>query len=151
MENLEIRTRQIVEEIIENYEELFLVDILIKGNVGNQKVLIFIDGDDGLNIDQCSKVSREVGAVLEEEDLIQGKYSLEVSSPGLDHPIKLKRQYKKNIGRQFEVEKLDGEVVSGELIKVNEDTLVLKTKGEQKEELMSFNEINQSKIEVSFK
>ena len=60
---------------------------LLRGNVGNQKVLVLIDGDEGVNIDDCSKISRKVGPILEEGDFMPGKYLLEVSSPGLDHPL----------------------------------------------------------------
>lgn len=149
MENLEKKIREIVETVIREDEQLFLVDVLLKGNQGTQKVLIFIDCDSGVNIDQCGKVSRELAVILEEEELISGKYFLEVSSPGLDHPIKLKRQYIKNEGRGLEVETLDGQKISGKLIQVLEDQIVLKTK--EKEEIMKFSEISQSKIEVSFK
>lgn len=149
MENLEKQIGEIVEKIIATDSDLFLVDVLVKGNQGSQKVLVFIDGDKGLNIDHCGRVSRELGSVLEEEDLISGKYFLEVSSPGLDHPIKLKRQYSKNEGRGLEVETLEGEKINGKLIQVLEEQIILKTKNEEK--TMRFSEINQSKIEVSFK
>ena len=146
------RLRKIVEEVVGSDPTLFVVDFFLKGTSGNQKLLIIIDGDNGVNIDHCSMVSRKVGAILEEEDLISGKYFLEVSSPGLDHPIKLRRQYEKNVGRQLNVEKNDGEIVSGKLLKVESDTLILETSnGEKKERHMNFDEINQSKIEVSFK
>ncbi len=146
------RLRNIVEEVVGSDPTLFLVDFMVKGTPGNQKLLIIIDGDNGVNIDHCSMVNRKVGAILEEEDLISGKYFLEVSSPGLDHPIKLKRQYEKNAGRQLNVEKNDGEIVSGKLLKVDNNALILETSDEaEKERLMNFDEINQSKIEVSFK
>ncbi len=149
MEDLEKRIGEISEKAIEFDPKLFLVDIKIKGNVGNQKVLVFVDGDDGIDIDKCSVVSRSIGAVLEEEDLIKGKYSLEVSSPGLDHPIKLKRQYKKNEGRSLQIETVEGEKIEGKLMEVGADDLTLETNG--KERSLSFSEINQSKIVVSFK
>ncbi len=146
------RLKEIVGEVIESDPSLFLVDVVVKGGVGNQKLLIIIDGDNGVSIDHCSMISRKVGAILEEEDLFPGKYFLEVSSPGLDHPIKLTRQYEKNVGRQLSVEKKDGEIVKGKLLKVESDTLILETSDKvEKERLMNFEEINQSKIEVSFK
>lgn len=152
MEKLENRIKEIAEEAIEDNPALFLVDVLIKGSNGNQKLLLFVDGDNGVTIDDCSRISRRVGSVLEEEDLIAGKYFLEVSSPGLDHPIKLKRQYQNNIGRKLEVKKLDGEIVKGKLLNVGSEDITLEIISKEKEErLMSFKEINQSKIEVSFK
>jgi len=152
MEKLEQEIRNIIEEFITDNPELFLVDVLLKGAVGNQKLLIFIDGDNGVSIDHCSKLSRKVGAALEEKELIEGKYFLEVSSPGLDHPIILKRQYEKNVGRRLEIEGEDGRKIKGKLVKVDGDSIVLETDDKVENELvMSFNEIIQSKIEVSFK
>lgn len=149
MEGIEKRIQSIAEKVIEADQKLFLVDVRVKGNVGNQKVLIFIDNDEGLSIDECSSVNRQVGKILEEEDFMPGKYFLEVSSPGLDHPIKLSRQYKKNKGRQLEVETLDGEKLTGKLLDVDETTIVLDTQDEKKK--IDFEEINQSKIVVAFK
>ena len=149
MEKLEKTIADITEKIIENDQQFFLVDVLIKGNERNQKVLIFIDSDEGVNIDQCGKVNRELGLILEEEDLMGTKYFLEVSSPGLDHPIKLKRQYKKNEGRGLEVETSDGGKIKGKLFQVFEESIVLKTLDD--EIVINYSEINQSKIEVSFK
>ncbi|MEP5613711.1 MAG: ribosome maturation factor RimP [Cyclobacteriaceae bacterium] len=152
MEKLEQEIRDIIEEFIQENPELFLVDVLLKGNIGNQKLLIFIDGDNGVSIDHCSKLSRRVGAVLEEKELIEGKYFLEVSSPGLDHPIKLIRQYHRNVDRRLEVEGKDGNKIIGKLVKVDGDQIILETDDKTNNQLvMSFNEIIQSKIEVSFK
>lgn len=139
----------IVEEALSEDSSQFLVDVVLKGNVGNQKLIVLIDGDQGITIDACAKVSRAVGLTLEEINLIDGKYTLEVSSPGLDHPIKLPRQYTKNIERGLEVEFNSGEKVNGKLKKVSDDGIVIQTKKEEK--TFSFSEINQSKIEVSFK
>ncbi|MEQ9401987.1 MAG: ribosome maturation factor RimP [Cyclobacteriaceae bacterium] len=149
MENLEKRIADIANEIIGFDQKLFLVDVIVKGNVGNQKVLVLIDGDEGVNIDDCSKISREIGPILEEGDFMPGKYLLEVSSPGLDHPIRLMRQYKKNVGRKVEVETLEGEKIKGEIVIVENETITLKMEKEVRN--IRFSEINQSKIEVSFK
>ena len=134
---------------IADIPELFLVDVKIKGNTGNQKVLIFIDGDNGISIDQCSKVSRAVGAEIEELELIDGKYTLEVSSPGLDFPITLHRQYVKNVGRGLMVETNDGEQIMGDLKSVDEEKITLSSKKEERQ--ISIKEIKQSKVIVSFK
>lgn len=144
---VEDKIKEIVEQAIAEEGDLFLVDVKIKGNSGNQKVIVFIDGDNGISIDQCSKVSRFLGGEIEETDLIEGKYTLEVSSPGLDFPITLHRQYLKNVGRSLSVELVEGEKVEGELIEVKSDSIVL---GKDDREL-AFKEIKQSKVIVSFK
>ena len=145
----EKRIRELTETALAAFEDLFLVDVKVKGNTGNQKVLIFIDGDNGISIDQCSKISRQVGNEMEEEELFSGKYTLEVSSPGLDFPINLHRQYAKNVGRELEVEMMDGEKLDGELSDVNNEVIVLSIKGEGRS--LKFEEIKQSKVKVSFK
>ena len=66
-------------------------------------VQVFIDTDAGVKIEQCAEASRELNRVLENAQLVDGAFRLEVSSPGLDRPLKLLRQYKKNIGREFNV------------------------------------------------
>lgn len=134
--------------MIEN-ESIFLVDIIVKGNSGNQKVVVLLDGDEGISIDECSRISRSVGNSIEEEELIGGKYILEVSSPGLDHPLKLHRQYVNNQGRTLSIETTEGEKIEGELKQVTDDSIVVEVKKEDR--TMSFKEISQSKVVVSFK
>ena len=99
-----------VEEIVQNElpdESVFIVDLQITGT-NILKVAITLDGDQGISIDQCASVSRKVGFILEEDNLIDQKFNLEVSSPGIDQPLKLKRQYKGNVGRRVEVLLEDG-------------------------------------------
>lgn len=137
------------EKAISESDELFIVDVKVKGNSGNQKVLVFVDGDNGISIDACSKISRMVGAEMEEEDFMPGKYTLEVSSPGLDYPLTLHRQYVKNVGRSLVVETLEGTNIEGELLKVGKDEIFLKGPAEKRS--IKFEEIKQSKVKVSFK
>ena len=79
---------------------------------------------------------------------MEGKYTLEVSSPGLDFPISLHRQYVKNIGRNLELETIAGEKIEGELIEVTESSILVKSKSERS---FLLDEIKQSKVKVSFK
>ncbi|MFT6882250.1 MAG: ribosome maturation factor RimP, partial [Marinoscillum sp.] len=67
-ETLENKIEVMVSEIIADDADLFLVKVVLKGNVGNQKLIILLDGDSGVNIDQCSKVSRKLAAMLEEKE-----------------------------------------------------------------------------------
>lgn len=101
----ESRITQAVKEILEQKgdETLFLVDLVVSSAKNSQKVLVHLDGDEGVNIDTCAEISRQLGNILEEEDLFSGSFTLEVSSPGLDLPLKLQRQYHKNIGRNIKV------------------------------------------------
>ncbi len=146
---MEKRIREIVEETISENPSIFLVDIVVKGNTGNIKVIVLLDGDEGISIDECSRVSRTLGNQMEEEEIMDGKYTLEVSSPGLDHPLKLHRQYVKNKGRNLEVETTEGQKIEGKLTEVTDQEIVINVNKEDR--TMSFTEISQSKVVVSFK
>lgn len=142
-----------VQEIIAEDESLFLVKVILKGNAGNQKLLILLDGDEGIGIDECSFVSRKLSEQLEELDLIDGKYMLEVSSAGLDFPLSSERQYRKNIGRSLKVDLKNGETVSGELKDVNSECVTIEVveKKTTKQLQLAFNDISKSMVLVSFK
>lgn len=140
-------------------EEEFLVEVVIAGANAAGKILVLIDADNGLNIDRCAYISRKIGAVLEEEDAIESAYILEVSSPGLEHPLKLIRQYKKNIGRQVKVLLQDDSLKTGELLVVDENQIMIgetvKEKGSKKTEVQNitvpFSDIKKTNVLVSFK
>ena len=149
-----------VTEIAESHlkdESHFIVDVISKGVTGKTKFLILFDGDEGINIDDCAELSRKVAADIELEDLIDYAYVLEVSSPGLDHPIKLQRQYAKNIGRKLSLKLMNGEEFKGELKEVNESSLkILREKKVQKKKEIEqvsvlLKEIEKAKVLVSFK
>ncbi|MCG8390808.1 MAG: ribosome maturation factor RimP [Cytophagales bacterium] len=138
-------------------ESHFLVDVVISAKRGPKKVLILLDGDHGVTIDHCARLSRILGQLLDEEELIDDKYMLEVSSPGVDYPITLDRQYRKNIGRNIKVSLKDGTEAKGKLMEVNENGILLdreKKKGKKMEYELSkllFLEIDKSIVQVSFK
>ena len=150
-----------IEEIVTDLltEEEFLVEVVIAGANAAGKILVLIDADNGLNIDRCAYISRKIGAVLEEEDAIESAYILEVSSPGLEHPLKLIRQYKKNIGRQVKVLLQDDSLKTGELLVVDENQIMIgetvKEKGSKKTEVQNitvpFSDIKKTNVLVSFK
>jgi ribosome maturation factor RimP len=107
---------------------------------------IFVDTDSGITIDQCTELNRNIGEALELQNVIQDSYVLEVSSPDLTKPLKLLRQYCKNIGRQFRVRyrKDDGVVeINAKLDRIEGDILTFITKSEETHKV-SFNEIIES-------
>lgn len=134
-------------------ENKFIVDISVSSRKGPKKVLIIIDGDNGVTIDDCAEVSRRVSKALDEAALFQDQYLLEVSSPGLDHPLILKRQFRKNIGRKLKIVKAD-QTVEGLLETVTEDVVTIrrrKEKGEETTESIPFSEIRKAFVLISFK
>ena len=102
-------------------EDVFLVSVKIKPT-NNFK--IYIDADGGLPLEKCIKINRALYKQMEEMGLYpDGDFSLEVSSPGIDEPLKLIRQYKKNVGRFVEVIKTDETKIEGKLFYTQADIL----------------------------
>ncbi len=147
-----------VEEIIRDNERLFIVDILVSDHRNNAKVTVYIDGDEGVSIDTCAHISRTLSGKLEERELFDGKYTLEVSSPGLGFPLKLKRQYVNNIGRQVKILLNNNQEKTGTLVKVEGEHILVsmlqknkKKKQQPAEEIMiPFAEINKTNVMASF-
>src|SRR5688572_25490015 len=111
--SVEKRVIELVEEKIADRPDLFLVDVQMHGN-GVLSVLV--DGDKGIAIADCVAISRHVGFHLEEENIIEQAYNLEVSSPGLGTPLKSLRQYQKNVGRSLGIKMQDGTGREGKLL-----------------------------------
>jgi len=120
--NIIMLNKETITEIVNNAimeTSIFLVEVKVSAT---NKVIVLLDTDQGITIDECAKVSRFINDQLDRE--IED-YELEVSSPGITHPLKLKRQYEKNIGRDLEIKFLDGKKIKGQLIQVNEDNIFL--------------------------
>ena len=129
------------------------------------RIQVVVDSDHTLNIAKCAEISRQLSSLMDAEQLITDAFNLEVSSPGLDQPLKLKRQYSKNVGRRIKV-LVEGEIEKqGELLEVGEQSILVKeelasnrngrSKSNRKigfqETLIPFDQIKQAKVLVSFK
>jgi ribosome maturation factor RimP len=132
----------------------FLVEVRIKPT---NNVKVFIDGDQGVILSDLILYNRKLYKELEESGLFpDGDFSLEVSSPGLDEPLKLFRQYKKNVGRFVEVTLKDATKKEGKLLDATEDGIVIETesgkgkKKEVKQETVLFEQVKQTKIQIKF-
>lgn len=126
---LEEITRPVVEA-----KGAFLVDISVRGERGGKVVEIFLDGDEGVTTDLCAGVSRELSIAFDRSDAIHGRYYLVVSSPGTDRPLKLVRQYPKNVGRTMVVKyRMNGQVdrIEGTLAEASADGIVLQMQGDE--------------------
>ncbi len=123
-----------IKGLIEAEPEVFLVEIRIKPT---NNVKIFLDADNGISIERLIQYNRKLYRDLEENSFFPGgDFSLEVSSPGLDEPLKLFRQYQKNIGRYLEVMQMDDKKIEGKLIATTESDITLEEergKGKKKE------------------
>jgi ribosome maturation factor RimP len=154
---IEKRVAELVEEKITAMErpDLFLVDAKLHSN---GKLIILVDGDKGVGIAECAQISRHVGFCLEEENVIDTAYNLEVSSPGLDTPLTSLRQYAKNIGRQLSIKLVDGTKKEVKLTGMTEDAIVVEEKIKEKgkkaeliESAIPINQITETKVIISFK
>jgi ribosome maturation factor RimP len=147
---MEDKVLQFLEPLLAEYPDLFLVELRITGDQRSQRVQIFVDGDEGVDIDACASISRRLGAQLEEHEIFEDKYILEVSSPGLDMPLVLMRQYEKNVGRNLKIKLADGSVLKGKLVEVSAEQIKIIDNKEEAIDL-AVTEIKEAKVTVSFK
>lgn len=152
---LEERVKQLVEEKIADRPELFLVDVKM---LPNNKLIIQVDGDAGISIQDCVAISRHVGFHLEEENAIETAYNLEVTSPGVGEPLKLDRQYAKNIGRNVALKLADGNKKEGKLLENSAENITIeetvKEKGKKAQQVqtqVALKDILETKVLISFK
>jgi ribosome maturation factor RimP len=147
---------QAVEKLITSLlnEDIFLVSIKIKPT-NNFK--IYLDADSGLGIEKCIKINRALYKIMEEMGMYpDGDFSLEVSSPGLDEPLKLLRQYKKNTGRDVEVTMNDEVKKEGKLTAVTAESITIEyAEGKGKKAIVKtdeipFDAIKQTKVQIKF-
>jgi len=153
--DIEKRVTELVEEKIADKPDLFLVSAKMQPN---GKLVILVDGDKGIGIADCVAISRHVGFHLEEENVIETAYNLEVSSPGIDLPLTMPRQFVKNIGRTLAIKMADGSKREGKLTGLTEDAIIIEEtkkekgkKAEQIESVIPMEQITETKVVISFK
>lgn len=136
---------------------LFLVDLRVgaDGRIG-----VFIGGDEGVTVRDCEQLNRHLNEVLDNQS---NDFELVVSTAGVGEPLKVKRQYKANVGRQVKVKLNPQGSIEGELIKADEEEIVVKTRKKERiegrkskqwveeEHKIPFNDIAETKVLVSFK
>lgn len=152
---VENRVIELVEEKIADRPDLFIVSVRF---LNNGVLEILLDGDNGIAIEDCVQVSRHVGYHLEEENVIDRAYRLEVSSPGIDSPLLLNRQYEKNVGRDVKVKLLDGTKKEGQLLSVTDSAISIEEKLKEKgkkavlvQTEIPLDQIKETKVLISFK
>ncbi len=145
---------QKVEALLQGQPSHFLVEVRIKPT---NNIKVFVDSDQGVQLSDLINYNRKLYKELEESGLFPNDdFSLEVSSPGLDEPLKLHRQYKKNLGRYVEVTLNDTTKREGKLMDSTEDGIVVEVeegKGKKKivkQESILFDNIKTTKIQIRF-
>lgn len=149
------KIKDLVDEALALNETLFLIDLSISTN---NKIQITVDGDNGVPLSECIRISRSVDNNLdrEEED-----FSLEVTTPDISHPLKNKRQYIKNISRILKVKTAEEEI-EGTLVEADTDKIVLNWKAREPKPLgkgkvtviktatIDYKDIKEAKVKIVF-
>jgi ribosome maturation factor RimP len=155
LQDLTSRIKEMAASLLKD-EAHFVVDVIASFKGNPKKLLVILDGDQGIGIDDCAELSRELSKALDETNLIDGAFMLEVSTPGVDQPLKNKRQYVKNIGRKVRVKVAD-KAEEGKLVAVHDDRIEILQEtgsGKKKEEKVieiPFEIIDKTIVLISFK
>lgn len=130
----------------------------VKIGAANQ-ISVFIDGDNGVTIADCVELSRHIEKNIDRD---KEDFSLDVSSHGAEKPLVIPRQYKRHIGRSFEIKLMDGTIAEGNLVSSNDNEIVIEYsvrenkpigKGKVtviKQQSINYNQIKESKIKLKF-
>ncbi len=147
--------QNLVEEAIAENSRLFLIDLNFSD--GN-KIIVIVDGDDGVSVKECVRISRHVEHNLDRES---EDFSLEVTTPGATTPFTNNRQYKKNIGRVLKI-KTDTENLEGTLVEVTDEDISIEWKAREpkpigkgkvtvvKRATLKYNTIKEAKVKIIF-
>ena len=149
------KVQHLVSDILES-TDMFAVEITVKP--GN-KIVVLVDKLEGITIDECAEISRNIETRLDRniED-----YELEVSSPGLTQPFKVKQQYFKNIGKDVDIILKEGQKITGKLLNMDNKEIIVevtsrvKVPGAKKPEIVTeqkkieFSKIKATKVLINF-
>ena len=159
---IENKIEALLEKLFSNEEEEFQHCFLVSITAGtNNKVVVFVDSDTGINFGECQKISRYLENIIDAEGWLGEKYTLDVSSPGIMNPLLLKRQYPKNLGRTMEIVNAEGVKMEGELVEVLEETIIIEDEVKEKvgkknvkklvRTEIPFDQITKAMVQISFK
>jgi len=148
--------KMVKSKILEKFEEIvasegfLLIDLIIRGDDRLRIIEIFIDGENAVTTDDCMKVSRLIEKAIDSENLFKN-YRLDVSSPGVDRPLKYLVQFNKHINRKFEVNyKEDDKIkkITAKLIRIDGNQLYFQEKNQEIK--INFEDIVKAKVLISF-
>lgn len=153
---LKEKVQDLLDDAFEERPDLFLMDMTIDGS---NEIKVIIDGDEGVTVADCIFVSRAVEHNLDRDEI---DFSLEVASAGASAPLSFPRQFKRNVGRQLEVLDREKRKETGELVKADEEGVVIQWKARepkpigkgkvtvQKEWSIKYDDIKQAKVVITF-
>ncbi|WP_310380884.1 ribosome assembly cofactor RimP [Flavobacterium sp.] len=137
------KVNTLLDEVLLEKPSIFLIDLIITDSF---KIIVNIDGDAGVALQDCIEVSRALENNLDREEQ---DFSLEVASVGVGSPLKLVRQYKKNVGRTLIV-KLDSETIEAELVEANDNFIILSWLAREPKKLGKGKETVQKRQEIQY-
>lgn len=148
------RIEKLINELLSVEPEYFLIEIKLKPT---NNIKVYIDGDKGISIEKCVWFNRLLYKKIDESALFPaGDFSLEISSPGVDKPLKLFRQYAKNIGRNIEIAFNDGSTKEGKLLQVTNNDIIIEQitgkgkKTEKQQLVIPFSNIKTTTVQIQF-
>ena len=139
-----------IEEIVHSSDYL-LVDTILRGSEHKPVIEVFIDSAKGVTTVECADISRKLHVALEDKDIVNQSYRLDVSSPGVDRPLKFLEQFPKNIDRKFRIKYNNDETTSefeGKLKSINNTELCFSVKKE--EVIVEFAQVVSAQVLISF-
>jgi len=148
------QVNELLQVALDSRPDLFLIECKISTD---NHISILLDGDEGVNLQSCVEVSRQIEHNLDRE---QHDFSLEVASAGVGSPLKKTRQYVKNVGRKLRIERNEAPTIEGTLVDANEEKVTLEWKQREpkpvgkgkvtitKQETLSYQEIVSAKVLV---
>ncbi|MEY2703642.1 MAG: hypothetical protein RLY43_2281 [Bacteroidota bacterium] len=153
---LKDKVKNILDAVLADYEQLFLIELSVSEN---NRIIITLDGDRGVNLQDCITISRAVEQELDKEEL---DFSLEVASAGVSSPLKFVRQYKKNIGRKLKVKTISNEEIEALLTDADDQAATFSWKAREPKKIgkgketvektvrLPYEEIKESIVLISF-
>lgn len=120
-------------------------------------ITVIVDGDNGISIDECATINRKLALILDEQKVVEENFTLEVTTPGVDQPLQLKRQYFRNTGRRIKVQLKNKEFLKGALKEVFEDRIIISSEGKEGKKIVvspleiPFDDIEKTIVQVAFK
>jgi ribosome maturation factor RimP len=140
-----------IEQIVNN-KGFFLIDIVLRGDRKNRVIEVYVDSEINVSAENCAEISRDINKHLEEENIFESGYRLEVSSPGVNRPLKFLKQFPKHIDRKFDISYRDLNSVkkfTGTLKNISGNDLVF-IKSNREEIKIEFDKIIKAKVLISF-
>ena len=129
----------------------FLIEVVFRGDQRKRIIEVFVDGEKNVSADDLADISREISKIIEEQDLIKEPYRLDVSTPGVDRPLKYLKQFPKHINRNFDLtfKTVDGERnIKAKLLGIEGEELIFNY--DKKDLIIEFKNITKAKVLISF-